>query len=162
MIHQLARITLAALAAVTVVSAFPAGAAAHGDKYPYHSLATSYCDDSPDRVRIYPPRSMASVLSTDFRNPKKVWWSADLLRYNRRKHKWRTVYSGAWYYGFASDYGLYQDPLTGATWHKKDGNTIIFLPVDIYRGGKYRIKHYMDWSWDEAGTHVQSGGTCPY
>jgi hypothetical protein len=151
---------LAAAAGVScaLVLAGAEAAGAHG-AWPYHDLGPTYCVDG--RMEVYPPRDMRSSIDTDWRNPEQVWWSPDLYRYNRRQGRWRRVYIGDWYYGFAHSYGLIQNPYTGTRWNFQDDRPMRFVPITINRPGRYRISHFMEWGRLE-GIHRQQGGVCRY
>ena len=152
------RPVLAVIALCALGCVFPVGASAHGD-WPYHALGPLICENG--RMVVYGPKDVRSSYSTDFRNPEKVEWSPDVYRYNRRGHTWKKVYSGIWYYGFASDYGLYQDPTTGGIWHNPDYSTQTFVPVTITRGGSYKVRNYIYWPGLDA-THRQTSRACKY
>jgi hypothetical protein len=155
----LRRYVIAAVAAFAALTAVPSSASAHGDYFPYHDLGPTYCVDG--RMEVYGPRDVRSSQDTDWRNPEQVQWSPDLYRYNRRQRRWRRVYEGAWFYGFAHSYGLTRDPYHGSHWYYQDARPLNFLPITIKRHGRYRIKHFIYWPWMDE-THRQNGRECRY
>jgi hypothetical protein len=136
----------AAVAGCALLIAGPTAAGAHGPSWPYHYLGPTYCEQG--QVRIYPPSQMRSALDIPGGvfppSFEWVWWSPDLLRYNRRRHRWRVVKSGKWYYARANNEGLLQNT-DGTVWNLNNSTPIAWVPVNIRRHGRYRVRHWMMW-----------------
>jgi hypothetical protein len=142
------------------LAALAASAAnAHGTRWPHHQYGPRYCIDG--EIEIYPPTQMLSAFEvTDPLNSEAVWWSPDLLRYNRRQGRWELVRRGGSYIARVTSAGLLQD--AGTVWTDEvDGVPISSASMRIRRAGRYRVRHYFQWEQIDAG-HLQRGNTCRY
>lgn len=55
--------------------------------------------------------------------------------------------------------GLLQDSL-GLYWNADEHNTLAWVPINIFRAGTFRVRHFFYWAG--LGQHRQRGITCRY
>jgi hypothetical protein len=153
----------AAVFSILVVLCLGTDAAAQPQASPYFELGQLACLDG-GVLRSYPPRIMRSTRPTNFRDPEEVRWKPYLYRYNPASGKWRLIQTRSWYRAYTSSNGFFQDAFGGNGWTSIAAyqGQVLFVPFTGLGPGRYKIKNFLYWGWQDRTYYSWSGGACTF